>query len=198
MEENQKLLTLILQRQEDISSRINNIEKHLSTSNIPNQTYTQYLPSIIPPHSPHSPHLPTPILSSPPVSSPPLSSCNQHLIPNASTSTFTDEDLQDLLQQIDTSTSTTTSTTTTTCPLPLPLKGKVRNTEYDSRLIHKHRLYSVDRMLKTNKYLITKHNSPSTLAQRLARRAVFGDDCLIQCTPLGSSIYLALPPQKKI
>ena len=84
----------------------------------------------------------------------------------------------------------------TTCPLPLPLKGKVLGAEYDSRLIHKHRLYSVETMLKTNRYLVTKHNSPATLAQRLARRAVFGDDCLIQCTPLGSSIYLALPQKE--
>ena len=166
MEENKQILMLILKRHEDISSRLGNLERHLSSSNhrlpsnIPHQPYTPYLPSIIP-----LIHLillillihhliPTHIISSPP-----LSTCNQ--INNASTSTFTDEDLQDLLLQFDTS----TSTTTTTCPLPLPLKGKVLGAEYDSRLIHKHRLYSVETMLKTNRYLVTKHNSPATLAQ---------------------------------
>ena len=48
------MLILILQRQEDISSRLGNLERHLSSSNhhlplnIPHQSYTPYLPSIIP------------------------------------------------------------------------------------------------------------------------------------------------------
>ena len=81
-------------------------------------------------------------------------------------------------------------------PQPLPLQDKTRNDEYDSGFINKDRLYDVETMLMTNIYLVTKQNSSGTLAQLLARRAVFGYDCLIQCTPLGSSIYLALPSEE--
>ena len=81
-------------------------------------------------------------------------------------------------------------------PVTLSARYLMLSTEYDSRLIHKHRLYNVETMLKKNRYFVTKHNSPVTLAQRLARRAVFGDDCLIQCTPLVSPIYLALPQKE--
>ena len=80
MEENKKLLLIIIQKQEEITSRLGNIERHLFSynrhlpSNIP---HTPYLPTVIPPHS----SLPTH------VSSPPISTFNQI---NTTTSTFTD------------------------------------------------------------------------------------------------------------
>ena len=154
------MLILILQRQEDISSRLGNLERHLSSSNhhlplnIPHQSYTPYLPSIIPlillillihhyllilyPHPLYLHVIKLTTLQHQHLQKKTyktyynnLTHLHLHLqlhlhapytFPLRARSTFTEEDLQDLLQQFDTSTST--STTTSTCPLHLPLRAR--------------------------------------------------------------------------
>ena len=61
-----------------------------------------------------------------------------------------------------------------------------------SSAIKKERLLSVEVVLIKNSKLKGEGKALS-LAQRLAREAIFGDDVMIRCTPFGSSTLNALP-----
>ena len=61
-----------------------------------------------------------------------------------------------------------------------------------SSAIQKERLSSVEVVLIKNSKLKGEGKAP-TLAQKLAREAIFGDDVMIRCTPFGTGTLHALP-----
>ena len=69
---------------------------------------------------------------------------------------------------------------------PLPLNKKLKNSELPQGL------KEVVEVLSESQYLIGL-GCPSTVAQQLARFAVFGEDIMKKCTPLGSHTLRALP-----
>ena len=153
------MLILILQRQEDISSRLGNLERHLSSSNhhlplnIPHQSYTPYLPSIIPlillihlihhyllilyPHPLYLHVIKLTTLQ------------HQHLQKKTYKTYYNNLAHLHLHLQLH-------------LHAPYTLRARYVVLSTDSILIHKHRLYNVETILKRNRYLVTKHNSPAT------------------------------------
>ena len=74
---------------------------------------------------------------------------------------------------------------------PLPLKAKLRNLPL---ILQKppETLHTIDDVISTNSHFLDS-SSPGTLAQILARDAVFGEEVMALCTPHGSIKWKALP-----
>ena len=79
---------------------------------------------------------------------------------------------------------------------PLPLNTKLNNVPLPSSTIDTHSLQPVQDVVEINEHFITKQNTPGTLAQLLAREAIFGVQVMGQCTPTGSKKLRALPQQE--
>ena len=79
---------------------------------------------------------------------------------------------------------------------PLPLNTKLNNVPLPSSTIDTQSLQPVQDVVEINEHFITKQNTPGTLAQLLAREAIFGVQVMGQCTPTGSKKLRALPQQE--
>lgn len=80
------------------------------------------------------------------------------------------------------------------CPVPLPVCNKLNNMPLPPSL-NNTGLYPIEDVLEIYEHYITKKNNPATLAQILAKEAVFGPHIMEQCTPTGTKILRALPQQ---
>ena len=76
------------------------------------------------------------------------------------------------------------------------LSDNLRNYEYDIGRIQQDKMTEPDTLLEQYSYFMIAQNAIGALAQLLARKAVFGDDYLIKCTPSRSSSYLAVAQEK--
>lgn len=78
---------------------------------------------------------------------------------------------------------------------PLPLSNKLNNMPLPSSSINNMGLYPIEDVLEVYEHYITQKNNPSTVAQILAKEAVFGTHLMEQCTPTGTKVLRALPQQ---
>ena len=76
---------------------------------------------------------------------------------------------------------------------PLPLTHKLRNTELQVRFPSN--LKPIEEVIAEHKDLLAI-NAPETLAQYIAKEAVFGDEIMKQCTPSGRKQRKALPQKE--
>ena len=94
-------------------------------------------------------------------------------------------------QLLDPSTSATTSAPIVQAPQP-PSIAETARQELPSSAIRKETLNSVEVVLAQSTKL-KGEGKAGTLAQKLAKECIFGEDVLKQCTPLGTSTLPALP-----
>lgn len=69
---------------------------------------------------------------------------------------------------------------------PLPLCNKLKNMPLPSSSMNNMSLYPIEDVLEVNEHYITQKNNPTTVAQILAKEAVFGTHIMEQCTPTGT------------
>ena len=78
---------------------------------------------------------------------------------------------------------------------PLPVCNKLNNMPLPSSSINNMGLYPIEDVLEVYEHYITQKNNPTTVAQILAKEAVFGTHLMEQCTPTGTKVLRALPQQ---
>ena len=126
-------------------------------------------------------------------------SCNSQPLPPATELTTNVPGPEFTTQSPPPATAGNQATATTNLPdnvMPEPVIVKLNNTPLASSLIQRENLRPVRDVLKANEHLVTKLNSPGTLAQLLAREAIFGSEVMGQCTPTGSKRLHALPQKE--
>lgn len=88
--------------------------------------------------------------------------------------------------------STDDTTTYVTAPTPLPMPAVPIEKQFPSSAIRREGLVSVEVVLAQNTKL-KGEGKAQTLAQKLAKQCLFGEEVLKLCTPLGISTLPALP-----